>query len=153
MGRTDALHGCRWTGCVKTWLGHTSAPNHSVGQCSELARMFVVCDPFIDCVARHWDGSVDDADAFVEAAEQTVLQRVVPFDFQGRVFGFAQTIESGASPVTSMLIGPMAQWIVIPFMTTGAGVSSIGPWFGTGKDRGLALIFVIAGINLVCKTH
>ena len=54
--------------------------------------------------------------------------------------------------MTSMLIGPMAQWIVIPFMTTGAGVSSIGPWFGTGKDRGLALIFVIAGITGLVTT-
>ena len=44
----------------------------------------------------------------IEAAEQTVLQRVVPFAQQGRVFGFAQTVENAASPLTAFLIGPFA---------------------------------------------
>ena len=36
--------------------------------------------------------------------------------------------------------------IFIPFMTTGAGVDVLGPWFGTGTDRGLALLFTVAGL-------
>ena len=43
---------------------------------------------------------------FAEAAEQTVLQKVVPFERQGRVFGFAQSVEQAASPLTAFLIGP-----------------------------------------------
>jgi DHA3 family multidrug efflux protein-like MFS transporter len=82
----------------------------------------------------------------VEAAEQTILQKVVPPERQGRVFGFAQSVEQAASPVTAFLIGPIAQLIFIPFMTTGAGVDSIGRWFGTGTDRGLALLFTVAGV-------
>jgi DHA3 family multidrug efflux protein-like MFS transporter len=82
----------------------------------------------------------------VEAAEQTILQKVVPPERQGRVFGFAQSVEQSASPITAFLIGPIAQWIFIPFMTTGAGVELIGPWFGTGTDRGIALLFIVAGI-------
>jgi DHA3 family multidrug efflux protein-like MFS transporter len=82
----------------------------------------------------------------VEAAEQTILQKVVPPERQGRVFGFAQSVEQAASPVTAFLIGPIAQWLFIPFMTTGAGVRLLGPWFGVGTDRGLALLFTIAGI-------
>lgn len=31
-------------------------------------------------------------------------------------------------------------------MTTGAGVGLIGKWFGTGPDRGIALVFTITGI-------
>jgi DHA3 family multidrug efflux protein-like MFS transporter len=80
-----------------------------------------------------------------EASEQTVIQRVVPYREQGRVFGFAQTVETAASPVTAFLIGPIAQAWVIPFMTDGAGARTIGAWFGTGPDRGMALIFIIAG--------
>jgi DHA3 family multidrug efflux protein-like MFS transporter len=80
-----------------------------------------------------------------EASEQTVIQRVVPYREQGRVFGFAQTVETAASPVTAFLIGPIAQAWVIPFMTDGAGADAIGSWFGTGPDRGMALIFIIAG--------
>lgn len=82
----------------------------------------------------------------VEAAEQTVLQAVVPFEQQGRVFGFAQSIESMASPLTTFMIGPIAQLVFIPFMTTGAGVTLIGGWFGTGADRGMALVFILAGL-------
>jgi DHA3 family multidrug efflux protein-like MFS transporter len=82
----------------------------------------------------------------VEAAEQTILQKVVPPERQGRVFGFAQSVEQAASPITAFLIGPVAQLIFIPFMTTGAGVDLIGSWFGTGTDRGLALLFTVAGL-------
>jgi MFS transporter, DHA3 family, multidrug efflux protein len=82
----------------------------------------------------------------VEAAEQTILQKVVPPERQGRVFGFAQSVEQAASPITAFLIGPIAQLIFIPFMTNGAGVDLLGSWFGTGTDRGLALLFSVAGL-------
>jgi len=82
----------------------------------------------------------------VEAAEQTILQQAIMPERQGRVFGFAQSVEQAASPVTALLIGPIAQFIFIPFMTTGAGVELIGGWFGTGADRGLALLFTLAGL-------
>lgn len=82
----------------------------------------------------------------VEAAEQTVLQKVVSPERQGRVFGFAQSVEQAASPITAFLVGPLAQLIFIPFMTTGAGVELIGGWFGTGTGRGLALLFTVAGM-------
>jgi DHA3 family multidrug efflux protein-like MFS transporter len=83
---------------------------------------------------------------FAEASEQTVLQKVVPFERQGRVFGFAQSVEQAASPLTAFLISPIAQFVFVPFMTTGAGADVLGPWFGTGPERGLALLFTIAGI-------
>lgn len=83
---------------------------------------------------------------YAEAAEQTILQKVVPLERQGRVFGFAQSVEQSASPLTAFLIGPLTQFIFIPFMTTGAGVSLIGGWFGTGTDRGIALVFIITAV-------
>lgn len=94
----------------------------------------------------------------VEAAEQTIIQSVVPYERQGRVFGFAQSLESAAAPITAFLIGPIAQFWVIPFMSEGgAGASAIGGWFGVGPERGMALLFVIAGIiglsiTLIAKT-
>jgi DHA3 family multidrug efflux protein-like MFS transporter len=82
----------------------------------------------------------------VEATEQTILQKVIPPERQGRVFGFAQSIEQAASPLTAFMIGPIAKYVFIPFMTTGKGVAFIGSWFGTGTDRGLALLFMVTGI-------
>lgn len=83
---------------------------------------------------------------FIEASEHTVLQKVVPFERQGRVFGFAQSVEQMASPLTAFLIGPLTQFFFIPLMTTGLGAELIGTWFGTGADRGIALVFTITGI-------
>lgn len=81
-----------------------------------------------------------------EAAEHTTLQKVVPLERQGRVFGFAQSVEQAASPLTAFLIGPLTEFVVIPFMTDGAGARLIGSWFGTGHDRGIALVFTVAGL-------
>jgi DHA3 family multidrug efflux protein-like MFS transporter len=88
----------------------------------------------------------------IEAAEQTVLQKAVPFERQGRVFGFAQLLENAASPLTAFLIAPLAETIFMPFMTDGSGVDWIGDWFGTGPERGLALMFTLAGLVGVIVT-
>lgn len=89
---------------------------------------------------------------WAEAAEQTTLQKVVPYERQGRVFGFAQSVEQSASPLTAFLIGPLTQFIVIPFMTDGWGARTLGGWFGTGADRGMALVFTVAGLCGVVLT-
>lgn len=81
----------------------------------------------------------------IEAAEQTALQKLVPYERQGRVFGLAQSIEQIAAPMISFLIGPITQFIVIPFMTTGAGAHTIGSWYGVGTERGMAIMFSLAG--------
>jgi len=83
---------------------------------------------------------------YAEAAEQTTLQKVVPFERQGRVFGFAQSVEQAAAPVTAFLIGPLTQFVFIPLMTDGAGAAAIGDWYGTGPERGMAIVFSITGL-------
>jgi DHA3 family multidrug efflux protein-like MFS transporter len=88
----------------------------------------------------------------IEAAEQTVLQRSIPFERQGRVFGFAQLVENAASPLTAFLMAPIAETVFMPLMTDGAGADWIGGWFGTGPERGLALMFTLAGIIGVVVT-
>lgn len=83
---------------------------------------------------------------FIEASEQTIFQNLVPHERQGRVFGFAQTVEQAASPLTAFAIGPLTEFVVIPFMTDGMGAKVLGPYFGTGSARGIALVFTVAGI-------
>ena len=88
----------------------------------------------------------------IEAAEQTILQRAIPYERQGRVFGFAQLVENAASPLTAFLMAPLAEAVFIPLMTTGRGASAIGGWFGTGADRGMALMFTLSGLIGVVVT-
>ena len=89
---------------------------------------------------------------YAEAAEHTTLQKVVPYERQGRVFGFAQSVEQAAAPLTAFLIGPLTQFVAIPFMTTGAGAEAIGDWYGTGPERGMALVFSVTGVLGVAMT-
>jgi len=82
----------------------------------------------------------------VEAAEQTVIQRVVPFETQGRVFGFAMTFEAAAAPITAFMIAPMAEFWIIPYMDSRAGQDDWGWLLGVGEARGIALVFLVSGI-------
>ena len=62
---------------------------------------------------------------------------------RGRV---GHQVHQAAAPLTAFLISPVAQFVAIPFMTTGSGVELMGGWFGTGPDRGLALVFTATGL-------
>lgn len=81
----------------------------------------------------------------VEAAEQTVIQRVVPFRTQGRVFGFAMTFEAAAAPVTAFLVAPLTEFWVIPYLRDDAGRATWGWLLGEGEVRGIALVFLVSG--------
>jgi MFS transporter, DHA3 family, multidrug efflux protein len=85
----------------------------------------------------------------VEAAEQTVIQRIVPFRTQGRVFGFAQAFESAAAPITAFAIAPIAQFLIIPYMDSREGQEALGWLLGDGEARGIALVFLVAGLVMV----
>ena len=82
----------------------------------------------------------------VEASEQTVIQKVVPYETQGRVFGFAQAFEAAAAPVTAFLIAPIAQFWIIPYMNSEAGQDAWGWLLGEGEARGIALVFLFGGL-------
>ncbi|ROS21699.1 DHA3 family multidrug efflux protein-like MFS transporter [Rathayibacter sp. PhB127] len=85
----------------------------------------------------------------VEAAEQTVVQKVVPFETQGRVFGFAAALESAAAPITAFLIAPIAEFALIPYMESADGRAAYGWLLGDGVGRGIALVFLIGGVIMV----
>ena len=85
----------------------------------------------------------------IEAAEQTVVQKVVPFESQGRVFGAATAIEVSAAPITSFLIAPIAEFWIIPYMESGDGQRTWGWLLGDGDARGIALVFLFSGLVMV----
>lgn len=81
-----------------------------------------------------------------EAAEQTLLQKVVPYAKQGRVFGLAQAVEVAAAPLSTFAIGPIAEFAIIPYMNTDACRTQWSWLLGEGQARGIALVFLIAGV-------
>ena len=85
----------------------------------------------------------------VEAAEQTVIQKVVPFARQGRVFGVAAAMEAAAAPITAFLIAPLAEFLIIPYMNGDAGQRQWGWLLGNGEARGIALICLWAELIMV----
>ncbi|WP_432806410.1 MFS transporter [Microbacterium neungamense] len=84
-----------------------------------------------------------------EAAEQTIIQRVVPYERQGRVFGVAAAMEAAAAPITAFLIAPIAEFLIIPYMRGEEGQRQWGWLLGGGDTRGIALICFFAGIVIV----
>lgn len=84
-----------------------------------------------------------------EAAEQTIIQRVVPLKRQGRVFGLAQAIESASSPITAFIVAPIAQFAIIPFMQSIEGRATFGWLLGDGEARGIALVFLVASLIML----
>ena len=84
-----------------------------------------------------------------DAGEQTVIQQVVPLNRQGRVFGFAMAFESAAAPVTAFLIAPIAQVWIIPYARSAEGAAQLAPLLGEGTSRGIALVFLVAGIIMI----
>lgn len=80
-----------------------------------------------------------------EAAEQTILQRVVPYRQQGRVFGLAMAVEMAANPVSTLVIAIVAEAYVIPWMADPRGQAAFGWLLGEGGTRGMALMFLASG--------
>lgn len=87
-----------------------------------------------------------------EAAEQTVLQKVVPYAKQGRVFGLAQSVEIASAPISAFMIGPVAEFWLIPYANSDAGRAQLGWLLGGGQARGIALVFLLAGIGGLALT-
>ncbi len=87
----------------------------------------------------------------IEATEQTIIQRVVPLKRQGRVFGFAQSIEAAAAPITAFLVAPIAQFWIFPITGSAEGAASLNWLLGSGTEvgRGIALLFFIAGFIML----
>lgn len=83
-----------------------------------------------------------------QAAEQVVLQRIVPLGKQGRAFGLKQSLEAAASPITAFVIGPLAQFVLIPYMR-GQGQQDFKWLLGEGEMRGVALIFICASLIML----
>ncbi len=88
----------------------------------------------------------------IEASEQTILQKVVPLERQWRVFGFGQSMENIASPLTAFLVGPLTELLVMPWVRAWGMNALVWDWWGTSDERAMAVVFVLAGLLWVTIT-
>ena len=62
---------------------------------------------------------------------------------------FAAAFEAGAAPITAFLIAPFAQCCIIPYAGSAEGAARLAPLLGEGTSRGIALVFLVAGIIMI----
>jgi DHA3 family macrolide efflux protein-like MFS transporter len=84
----------------------------------------------------------------VNTASQVVWQLKVAPAMQGRVFSLRRMVSQAASPIAIVLAGPLADRVFEPLLDReGELAGSLGRVIGTGPGRGIAFMFVLAGLG------
>ncbi|MDJ0715861.1 MAG: hypothetical protein QNJ54_16795 [Prochloraceae cyanobacterium] len=83
----------------------------------------------------------------VTSSFQTIWQKKVAPEVQGRVFAIRRAISLGSLPLAYIIAGPLADRIFEPLMVAnGSLADSVGLYIGVGPGRGIGLLFIIMGI-------
>ncbi len=76
-----------------------------------------------------------------------IWQRKVPLNLQGRVFATRRMVISAATPLAQLLAGPVSDHLFEPWMAEqGALAAKLGPIFGVGPGRGVAVLMTLLGV-------
>jgi MFS family permease len=85
--------------------------------------------------------------AFVSSLSDAIWQSQVPQEVQGRIFALKQTAVKVGTLCAYLLAGVLADRFLEPLLRPGgAMVNSLGPWFGIGPGRGIAVLFFLIGL-------
>ena len=88
----------------------------------------------------------------ISGCSQTVWQRKVPADVQGRVLAVKTAVAGTAMPLAFLLAGPLADGVFEPLMAqNGALASTVGRLLGVGRGRGVALLFTVLGCLMIAS--
>ncbi|WP_375760791.1 MFS transporter [Corallococcus exercitus] len=81
------------------------------------------------------------------ASSQSIWQRKIPADLQGRAASVKRMITLCMSPIASLIAGPLADDIFEPAMAQGGALAgTMGRLLGVGPGRGIAVIFIVLGL-------
>jgi MFS transporter, DHA3 family, macrolide efflux protein len=87
------------------------------------------------------------AQPLIDASSQSIWQRIVPPDVQGKVFASLRFSAQVPALASMLLAGLLADHVFEPAMREGGIFASLfGAVLGTGAGAGIGLMFVIAGI-------
>jgi len=86
------------------------------------------------------------AAGFADGCGHTLWMRKVPNIYQGRIFSMAGFLILSTTTLVTLFGGIVGEKILEPAFAEGGGlVTTVGPWIGTGKGRGLGFMFIICG--------
>jgi MFS family permease len=87
-------------------------------------------------------------DPLTKVSDDTLLQRKVPPDLQGRVFGAQSLITQFMIPFAPLIGGYLGDKIFEPVMQTQSSLAKVfGPLVGTGPGSGMGLLIFLCGIG------
>lgn len=83
----------------------------------------------------------------LNGSNQAIWQAKVAPDVQGRVFAARVLIARIATPISTLLAGPLADYVFEPAMREGGALANTFGWLvGNGPGAGMGLMFVIGGL-------
>jgi MFS transporter, DHA3 family, macrolide efflux protein len=83
----------------------------------------------------------------VNSCTQAVWQSKTPVDIQGRVFAVRRMMVQAAAPLGYLMAGPLADRVFVPRLVAGGSLAgSVGRVIGVGPGRGIAVLFILAGL-------
>jgi MFS transporter, DHA3 family, macrolide efflux protein len=86
----------------------------------------------------------------VNTSNQSIWQSKVAPDVQGRVFSARRLIAWVTNPISPIIGGTLADFVLEPAMKTQTGLSNLlGPIFGTGPGAGMGVLFCICSLATV----
>jgi len=85
--------------------------------------------------------------SLVNGSNQAIWMAKVAPEVQGRVFSTRRLIAWVASPLASLIAGPLADYVMEPAMSQGAALAgTFGGLVGTGPGAGMSLLFVFSAL-------
>jgi MFS transporter, DHA3 family, macrolide efflux protein len=83
----------------------------------------------------------------INASNQSIWQAKVAPDVQGRVFAIRRLIAWVSSPLSILIAGPLADFVMEPAMQEGGALAGTFGWLvGTGDGAGMGLLILISGL-------
>ena len=84
----------------------------------------------------------------INTSNQAIWQAKVAPDVQGRVFSARRLIAWLTNPISPIIAGTLADFVLEPAMRGGGGLPSLfGPLVGRGPGAGMGLLMVICGLG------
>jgi MFS family permease len=88
---------------------------------------------------------------FINASNQSIWQAKVAPELQGRVFSARRLIAWFTNPISPIIGGTLADYVMEPAMKAQGSwlAHTMGPLFGTGPGSGMSLLITLCGIAIL----